>query len=81
MYSKNLTKDLRLRLSEIDMDFLTELSKERTVTVSECIRQIIGEYRRSLETMDMLKKAIELERKGGLSHGDTKTDFNDKLQQ
>ena len=34
MYEKNLTEDLRLRLSTTDMDFLRSLSKERAVSVS-----------------------------------------------
>ena len=80
MYEKNLTEDLRLRLSKTDMDFLRELSQKRTVSVSECIRSIIGEYRRSLDAIDVLKKAIDLastEKEGKLSNGDTKTDIND----
>ena len=47
---------------------------------SECIRSIIGEYRRSLDTLDVLKKAIDLaklEKEVELSNGDTKTDIND----
>ena len=43
MYEKNLTEDLRLRLSKTDMDFLRGLSAKRAVSVSECIRSIIGE--------------------------------------
>lgn len=80
MYEKNLTEDLRLRLSQNDMDFLRDLSSKRSVSVSECIRSIIGEYRRSLETLDVLSKAINLanlEKGGQLSNGDTKTDIND----
>ena len=80
MYEKNLKEDLRLRLSSTDMDFLRELSAQRGVSVSECIRSIIGEYRRSLDTLDVLKKAIELsslEKEVQLSNGDTKTDIND----
>lgn len=80
MYEKNLTEDLRLRLSQNDMDFLRYLSSKRSVSVSECIRSIIGEYRRSLDTLDVLKKAIDLanlEKGGQLSNGDTKTDIND----
>lgn len=79
MYEKNLTEDLRLRLSKTDMDFLRELSGKRSVTVSECIRSIIGEYRRSLDAIDVLKKAIDLansEKGGELSNGDTKTNIN-----
>ena len=78
MYNKNLTEDLRLRLSSTDMDFLRNLSAQRAVSVSECIRSIIGEYRRSLETMDLLQKALVLAKDKGfeLSHGDTKTDID-----
>lgn len=80
MYEKNLKEDLRLRLNSTDMDFLRELSAQRGVSVSECIRSIIGEYRRSLDTLDVLKKAIELsslEKGVQLSNGDTKTHIND----
>lgn len=82
MYSKNLTEDLRLRLSTTDMDFLRDLSSKRSVSVSECIRSIIGEYRRSLETLDVLTKAINIanqKKECELSNGDTETDLNDKL--
>ena len=81
MYEKNLTEDLRLRLSASDMDFLRRLSAERSVSVSECIRSIIGEYRRSLDTMRILAAAINLEKDkiGGLSNGDTETNSNNLL--
>lgn len=81
MYSKNLTSDLRLRLSEKDMCFLRDLSEERCCSVSQCIRAIIGEYRRGLETMKTLNLAIAELRKeeGGCPDGDTETDINDKL--
>lgn len=45
MYKKDLTEDLSLRLSSIDMDFLRELADINNVSVSECLRRIIGEYR------------------------------------
>ena len=78
MYEKNLSEDLRLRLSKNDMDFLRRLSEQRAVTVSECIRSIIGEYRRSLETIDLLQRAVNLTEKGEkLSNGDTETNIND----
>ena len=78
MYENNLSEDLRLRLSKTDMDFLRDLSSKRSVSVSECIRSIIGEYRRSLETIDVLTEAIKLTKEKGvqLSNGDTKTDIN-----
>lgn len=89
MYEKNLNEDFRLRLSSQDMEFLKGLSKERGVSVSECVRSIIGEYRRSLATMKVFSQALEIARDKGadsfqavldevkkeeLSHGDTKTD-------
>lgn len=79
MYEKNLTEDLRLRLSKNDMDFLRDLSNKRSVSVSECIRSIIGEYRRSLETLDVLTQALNLAKEKGveLSHGDTETNIID----
>lgn len=83
MYDKNLTEDLRLRLSLTDMNFLRSLSEERNVSLSEVIRSIIGEYRRSLETMKTLTSALEImrkaEREKELSHGDTETDINHQL--
>lgn len=80
MYEKNLTEDLRLRLSTNDMDFLRSLSAKRSVSISECIRSIIGEYRRSLETLDVLAQAINMankEKEAQLSNGDTETAVND----
>ena len=82
IYKKDLTEDLRLRLSRKDMDFLRDLSLERSISVSECIRSIIGEYRRSLDTLSALHEAIKLSKlKEGkeLSYSDTETHFNDQL--
>ena len=79
MYEKNLSEDLRLRLSKDDMDFLRDLSSKRSMTVSGCIRSIIGEYRRSLDTLDLLTKAVNLanlEKEGTLSNGDTETNID-----
>lgn len=80
MYEKDLSENLRLRLSKKDMDFLRNLSEQRAVSVSECIRSIIGEYRRSLDTLEVLKSAISmanLQKGGELSLGDTETNIND----
>lgn len=79
MYEKNLTEDLRLRLSKTDMDYLRQLSAQRSVTVSECIRSIISEYRRSVEALEILNEAIRLTKENGgkLSNGDTETNLND----
>lgn len=70
MYEKNLTKDVRLRLSSKDYDFLLQLSKDRSISVSECVRSIIGEYRRSLENLSLLSKAINLVKEGDSSNVD-----------
>lgn len=64
MYEKDLSVFVGLRLSETDINFLRDLSLKRSVSVSECIRSIIGEYRR-------LEKGVHL------FNGDTKTDIND----
>lgn len=82
MYEKNLSKDMHLRVSDKDMEFLENLAKEREVSISEVIRTMIGEYRRSLETVSVLQETIKLlkDKNGGeLSNGDVKTNFNDKL--
>ena len=76
MYEKNLSEDLRLRLTSTDMDFLRGLSSQRGVSVSEVIRSIIGEYRRSLDTLETLKQAISLAKGGELSNGDTETNLD-----
>lgn len=78
MYEKNLKEDLRLRLSKEDMDFLRKLSEQRGVSVSEVIRSILGEYRRSLETLDILSQALIMakkEKEAKAVHGDTETDI------
>lgn len=78
MYEKNLTEDLRLRLSKTDMDFLREISEKRCVTISECIRSIICDYRMSLQAMETLSAALNMVKKGEkLSYGDTETDKHD----
>lgn len=79
MYEKNLCEDLRLRLSKTDMDFLRKLSAERSISVSETIRSIIAEYRRSLDAVEALRIAYQIanqNKEGQLSNGDTKTDSN-----
>lgn len=78
MYEKNLSEDLRLRLSKDDMDFLRSISTKRSVSVSECIRSIIGEYRRGLETINVITEALKLAKENGgqLSNGDTKTNID-----
>lgn len=80
MYEKNLTEDLRLRLCKSDMDFLRKLAAQRSVSISEVIRSIIGEYRRSLDMIDAVNALLKLNKEGGeLSSGDTEADINDKL--
>lgn len=86
IYEKNLTEDLRLRLSASDMDFLRGLSEERSQSISECIRSLIGEYRRSLQVVKVFQKALTLAENDTLkgtelsNNGDTKTDINNQLQ-
>ena len=85
MYNKDLTEDFRLRLSQTDMDFLRSLSEERNITISNLVRSIIGEYRRSLETMANLKDLLELAKKAeeekekgrNTVHGNISTDIDD----
>lgn len=79
MYEKNLTEDFRLRLSTEDMNFLRDLSKQRGNSVSECLRSIIGEYRRSLDAVNTIKEALAVinSKKGEmLSNGDTETNLD-----
>lgn len=52
MYDKNLSEDLRLRLSKKDMDFLRYLSFQYNISVSECIRTIISSYRRTYDSLN-----------------------------
>lgn len=79
MYEKNLTEDLRLRLSPQDMDFLRRLSQERNQSVSSVIRSIVGEYRRSLDTLRVFKDALNQIEGEVAVHGDTETYINHKL--
>ena len=66
MYDKTLTERMILRLNSRDMTFLINMSEHMNVTVSECVRMIIGNYRRATE-------------KEMLYNGYTKTPVNDKL--
>lgn len=83
MYLKNLTEDFRLRLTADDMEFLKNLSVQRGTSVSELVRQIIGDYRRSYDTLNLFNDFLrsQTSKNGGLAvhNGDTKTDLNDKL--
>lgn len=76
MYTKNLTRDFRLRVSEEDFGFLTELAEQRYTTVSDTVRNIIGEYRRSLELLESLKTLSNAQKEKGLSNGDTESDID-----
>lgn len=67
MYDKNLNETIRLRLNNRDMDFLIDMATHMNVTVSECVRMIIGSYRRTIEKEKMF-------------NGDTKTLINDIVQ-
>lgn len=63
MYYKDLKGDLRIRLSYKDIEYLKVLAHYRRTSVSDVVRQIIGEYRRA----------------EGILHGDKETYFNNKL--
>lgn len=76
MYNKNLTSDFRLRLTDRDMDFLRDLSVDRGVSVSEVVRSIISEYRRSCDLVARLKSVDLIETVGGAVHGDTEANFD-----
>jgi hypothetical protein len=56
------------------MDFLRGISEVRQVSVSEVIRSIISEYRRGIQALETLQKAIKMSEEAKLSHGDTETD-------
>ena len=65
------------------MDFLRGLAEERGCSISEVIRSIISEYRRSLVQLDMLQAALDIAKKeqntlkeGGAVRGDTKTNID-----
>lgn len=81
MYTKNLTEDLRLRLTSSDMDFLRGLAEQRGSSVSEVIRSIIGEYRRSIDSLALLQQALQLAKEAQAVHGDTETNLDDIIQQ
>ena len=76
MYDKNLSETVKLRLSSKDMDFLRDLSFKRSVSISECIRVIISDYRRSFDSFNSFTIT---EKEVSSSYGNTKTDFNNKL--
>lgn len=82
MYEKNLTEDLRLRLTQEDMNFLRKLATERSLSISQVIRSIIGDYRRAQESVEYLKLAVQLanedkkKKEEMLSNGDTKTNLD-----
>lgn len=79
IYKKNLNSEFRLRLTDEDMDFLRDLSDDRKVSVSEVVRSIISEYRRSCEIVMRLEKSVDFINTIGeeaVQHGDTKTNIN-----
>lgn len=60
MYLKDLTEELKLRISKTDMEFLKELSEKRGIVLSELVRGIISEYKRSLELMEAMQGMLKL---------------------
>lgn len=80
MYAKNLTEDLRLRLTSRDMEFLRDLSYSRGLSVSEVIRSIISDYRRSCLALEAISRAVDSIDSGeDAGHGVTETAVNNKL--
>lgn len=75
MYEKDLTEGFHLRLSTKDIDFLRDLSLKRSITISQCVRGIIGDYRRSFDVSNISLTS----EKEVCSCGDSKTYINDKL--
>ena len=49
MYLRDKKNQIVVRLSNLDYAFLVIKSEERNITISELVRSIIGEYRRSYE--------------------------------
>ena len=76
MYEKNLTEYFPVRLSSKDIDFLRDLSKKRSISTSQCVRDIIGDYRRSFDVSNI---SLTSEKEVCYSYGNTKTYFNDQL--
>lgn len=75
MYLGDLSCQFRLRMSSKDFDFLTELAQDRAITVSELVRSIIAEYRRSC----VMVSALQSMKGGAMSYGDEQANFHDKL--
>ena len=76
MYEKNLTEYFPVRLSSKDIVFLRELSEKRSISISQCVRDIIGDYRRSFDVSNI---SLTSEKEACSSYGHTKTYFNDQL--
>ena len=74
MYEKNLTEYFPVRLSSKDIEFLRELSKKRSISISQCVRDIIGDYRRSFDVSNI---SLISEKEVFSSYGNTETYFND----
>lgn len=56
MYEKNLNHSIKVRISDRDYRFLIEYSDRLDCSVSDTVRALIGEYRRSVETMEKVKE-------------------------
>ena len=76
MYDKNLTEAVKVRLSSKDMDFLRDLSSKRSVSISECIRVIIANYRRSFDSFNSFTIT---DKEVCSTYGNSKTYINNQL--
>lgn len=64
MYEKDLNRCVRLRISDVDFEYLKKVSDLRGCSISAVLRSYVGEARR---------------KSGVFVHGDEKTDFLNKL--
>lgn len=51
MYNKNLEISIHLRLSKKDFEFLCAYSNLYNMSVSDVIRMLVSNYRRSIESI------------------------------
>ena len=57
MYQKNLNHVVRVRIDDRDFEFLQDYSEKRDISISDTVRYLIGEYRRSVVTFEKIKES------------------------
>lgn len=70
MYQKNLTEQIKIRLSPADLEFLSLLAESLGVSVSQVLRNLIRSARVSFDNLDNSEVVHD---------GDSKTDKFDIL--